>query len=121
MREDDPEQEKARKLMAKMMLPEIKLLNLDEEENRDKESMQVVMKKYSKLWKNLYYKYSNSGFSSKKVTNFDSMNERSSTISLAEVTKLLKEHNFFPNMINKDELQTLFKLVNAKLFNNKDI
>jgi hypothetical protein len=49
VREDDLEQEKAKKLMAKMMLPEIKLLNLDEEENRDKESMLVLMKKYSNL------------------------------------------------------------------------
>lgn len=32
------------------------------------------------------------------------MNERSQTISLAEVTKLLKEHNAFPNLINKEEL-----------------
>jgi hypothetical protein len=104
VREDDLEQEKAKKLMAKMMLPEIKLLNLDEEENRDKESMLVLMKKYSKLWRNLYYKYSNSGFSSKKVTNFDQMNERSQTISIAEMTKLLKEHNAFPNLITKEEL-----------------
>ncbi len=54
-----------------MMMPEIKLLNLDEEENRDKDSMLAIMKKYAKLWKNLYYKYSNSGFSSKNVSNFD--------------------------------------------------
>jgi hypothetical protein len=65
------DQEKAKKLMSKMMIPEIKLLNLDEEENRDKEGMLLIMKKYSKLWKNLYYKYSNSGFSSKNISNFD--------------------------------------------------
>jgi hypothetical protein len=57
--------------MAKMMLPEIKLLNLEEEENRDKDGMLAIMKKYAKLWKNLYYKYSNSGFSSKNISNFD--------------------------------------------------
>ena len=49
------------------------------------------------------------------------MNNRSHNISMAEVTKLLKDHNAFPNLINKDELSTLFRLVNAKLFNNKDI
>lgn len=57
--------------MSKMMIPDIKLLNLDEEEIRDKEGMLLIMKKYAKLWKNLYYKYANSGFSSKKISNFD--------------------------------------------------
>lgn len=60
-----------KKLMSKMVKPEIVLLNLDEEENRDKEAMIIMMKKYAKLWKNLYYKYSNSGYSSMKVNSFD--------------------------------------------------
>jgi len=90
--------------MAKMMIPEVKLLDLEEEENRDKEAMNLIMKKYVKLWKNLYYKYSNSGFSSKPVSNFDQMNEKNQTINLAEMTKLLKDHNAFPNLINKEEL-----------------
>ena len=113
--------EKLRKAMSKMMAPEIKLLNLDEEEDRDKEAMLLIMKKYAKLWKNLYYKYSNSGFSSKNVKTFDQLNERSQTISLGELTKLLKDHNTFPNLINKDELQTLFRLVNMKLFGRLDL
>jgi len=103
------------------MAPEIKLLNLDEEEDRDREAMLLVMKKYAKLWKNLYYKYSNSGFSSKNIKTFDQLNERSQTISLGELTKLLKDHNTFPNLINKDELQTLFRLVNMKLFGRLDL
>jgi hypothetical protein len=63
--EGTEESEKMKKLMSKMVKPEIKLLNLDEEENRDKEAMIIMMRKYGKIWKNLYYKYSNSGFSSK--------------------------------------------------------
>lgn len=46
------------------------------------------------------------------------MNERSQTISIAEMTKLLKDHNSFPSLISKDELSALFRLVNAKLFNS---
>lgn len=52
-------------------------MNLEEEEDRDREAMNLMMKRYSKLWRNLYYKYSNSGFNSKNVTNFDQYNERS--------------------------------------------
>jgi hypothetical protein len=47
------------------MIPEIKLIDLDEEEERDKEAIIEYFKKYAKLWKNLYYKYANSGYSSK--------------------------------------------------------
>lgn len=81
----------------------------------------MMMKKYAKLWKNLYYKYSNSGFNSKNVSNFDQYNERSQTISLGEMTKLLRDHNTFPNLLRKDELQSLFRLVNQKLFKRLDL
>lgn len=53
------------------MIPQIKLMDLDEEEERDKEAVLMFMKKYAKLWRNLYYKYCNSGFSSKQISNFD--------------------------------------------------
>lgn len=103
------------------MIPDIKLLNLDEEEDRDKEAMNLMMKKYGKLWKNLYYKYSNSGYNNKNVSNFDQYNEKSQTISLGEMTKMLKDHNTFPNLINKDELQALFRMVNSKLFKVQEL
>ena len=65
---EDP---KTKKLINRTNLPEIKLLIVEEEEDRDKEAMNLLMKKYNKLWKNLYYKYSNSGFNPKNVANFD--------------------------------------------------
>ena len=102
--DQDGTEQDSKKKVERGSLPEIKLLNLDEEEDRDREAMTLIMKKYSKLWKNLYYKYSNSGFNSKNVANFDQYNEKSQTISLGEMTKLLKDHNVFPNLINKDEL-----------------
>lgn len=83
--------------------------------------MQLAMKKYAKVWKNLYYKYSNSGFNPKNVSNFDQYNEKSQTISLGEMTKLLKDHNTFPNLISKEELQTLFRLVNTKILKKQDL
>jgi hypothetical protein len=49
---------------------------LDEEEDRDREAVQSFMKKYAKLWKNLYYKYANSGFSAKQIYNFDQLNDK---------------------------------------------
>lgn len=101
--------------MGKLASQEIKLLNLEEEEDREREAVNLIMKKYGKLWKNLYYKYSNSGFNSKNVANFDQYSEKSQTISLGEATRLLKDHNTFPGLIDKEELQSLFKLVNMSL------
>lgn len=103
------------------MIPQIKLINLDEEEERDREAVQMLMKKYAKLWRNLYYKYCNSGFSSKQISNFDQLNEKSQTINSAEMTKLLKDHGTFPNLINKSELQQLFRQINSKLFQRGDL
>lgn len=66
------ESDKLKKLTEqKLLIPQIKLIDLEEEEERDRESVTMFMKKYQKLWKNLYYKYSNSGFSSKQISNFD--------------------------------------------------
>lgn len=57
-------------------MPQIKLIDLDEEEERDKEAVLLFVKKYAKLWKNLFYKYANSGYNSKQVSNFDQLNEK---------------------------------------------
>ncbi len=61
----------------KQLKNDIELLNLDMEEIRDQESIKSVMKKYSKLWKNLFHKYSNTGFSNKgSSANFDQLGQR---------------------------------------------
>jgi len=41
-------------------LPEIELFDLESEEDRDQHAIKIFLKKYSKLWKMLYYKYGNS-------------------------------------------------------------
>lgn len=40
-------------------LPPIELIELEEEENRDVQAVQIFMKKYSKLWRFLFKKYAN--------------------------------------------------------------
>jgi hypothetical protein len=79
------------------------------------------MKKYSKLWKNLFYKYANSCFSSKQIRNFDQLGEKLNTINVAEITKLLKDHGTYPTLISKEEIQHLFRLINTKLFSKSDL
>lgn len=79
-----------------MMIPQISLFDLDEEEDRDKEAVEMFMKKYAKLWKNLYYKYGNSGFSSKPISSFDQLGEKFQLINLPEIIKMLKDYGTFP-------------------------
>ena len=35
------------------------------------------------------------------------------------MTKLLKDHNCMPQLISKEEVTSLFKLINTKLIENK--
>ncbi len=107
-----------KQLDRKMHLPVIRLLDLEEEEERDKETINEFMKKYAKLWRNLFYKYANSGYSSKQINNFTQLEEKLSTLNTAEATKMLKDHNAFPNLINKDELHQLIRLINTRVFNH---
>ncbi len=52
----------------------------------------LYVKKYQKLWKFLFGKYSNSGYSIKDVSNFDKIKDKAQTINLAEVQKFLNDH-----------------------------
>ena len=94
---------------------------MNEEEERDKEAVNYFMKKYAKIWRNLFHKYANSCFSSKQISNFDQLNDKLKTINTAEMTKLLKDHGVFPGLLNKEELQALFRLINTKVSNRNDL
>jgi hypothetical protein len=65
------------------------------------------MKKYSKLWRTIFSKYANIGF---KVIplhergSFEGLTKSNESITLAEVTKLVKDHNLFPSLLCKDDL-----------------
>jgi hypothetical protein len=72
------------------------------------------MKRYHKLWRNLFSKYANTGFTTKVVSNFDQINEKTHTINYVETSKLLKDHGFMPIYLTKEELNVFFRLLNLK-------
>jgi hypothetical protein len=78
----------------------ITLMDLNEgEEDRDTRPINEVLRKYTRLWKNLFSKYQNSGFSHlKKITakSFESLQSQAPCISLAEMTRMLKDHDTLP-------------------------
>lgn len=102
-------------------LPEIELFDFEEEEQREVVAIKLFMKKYAKLWKFYFNKYANIGFSAKEIRDFDMLNDKHNTINLAELLKLLKDHDFDKRYITKEELAAIIRLVNFKITKKSDL
>jgi hypothetical protein len=113
--------DKFKKNETKSGLPEIELFDFEEEEQRDVDAIKIFMKKYSKLWKFYYGKYANIGFSGKHIRNFDQLGDKHNTINLAEILKMLKDHDFDKNYMTKEELAAIIRLVNFKKIFKSDL
>lgn len=96
----------------KKILPEIQLIDFSCEEEREKEAVFLYVKKYRKLFRYLFTKYANSCYSS-KAGAFDALKEKAEIITLGEITKLFKDHSVSSAMLNREELATFIRLVNA--------
>ena len=59
------------------------------------------MKKYQKLWKFLFNKYANSGYSVKDISSFDKIKMKSKTINVGEILKFLNDHRLGSKVIDK--------------------
>jgi len=101
----------------------IMLVDLREEEDRDREILNQYMKKYAKIWKFMFQRYANQAYSSKGKKDFDAIGKKICQINLAEVTKMLKEHNTYPFLIKKDEIAALIRMINiaSNASNSNDI
>ena len=80
------------------------MVDLTEEEDRDQEMITYAMKKYAKTFKFLFSRYANQGYSTKGKLDFDDMSKKNSQINVAEITKLLRDHDTFPKLISKQEI-----------------
>lgn len=118
---DEGEVEKFKLQEKKHGLPEIELFDFEEEEQRDVDAIKIFMKKYAKLWKFYFNKYANMCFSAKSIKNFDQLNDKHNTINLAELLKLLKDHDFDKRYITKEELAAIIRLVNFKKIKKSDL
>jgi len=93
---------------------QIQLIDITEEEDRDQEIIISFMKRYAKIWKFLFGRYANQCYSTKGRLDFDDMGRKTSQINLAEVTKLLRDHDTYPKLVSKDELSSLMRLINMQ-------
>jgi len=102
-------------------IPPIDLIDLEDEEARDAEAIKIFMKKYSKLWRFMFKKYANIGFSAKPIRNFDMYQEKADTVNMAELSKFLKDHGFSKQHLTKEELTALIRLINLKKIKSFDL
>ena len=88
-------------------------IKLDEEEDRDRDTVLEYMRKYQKLWRNIFAKYQNTGHKAQALQRL-TFDPKSQTLTYAEITKLLKDHGTYPQLINKEELSQMIRLINQK-------
>ena len=91
---------------------------MEDEEDPERDAFNLLMKKYSKMWRLIFNKYVNAGFKIKTLqerNSFEGLKQQQELISLAEVTKMMKDYNLYPQMISKDDLFSLMRLVNMKM------
>jgi hypothetical protein len=79
------------------------------------------MKKNTKLWKYLFNKYANSGFTNKGASNFDQLTEKAQIIHAGEISKMLKDHNVGKEMITKEQLTALMRTINGRIIKRRDL
>lgn len=89
------------------------------EEDREKDSVRLVLQKYTTLFRFLFDKYTATSDLFKK------QNPRARTLSekvmtIAELMKMYREHNMDHSMLNKHEFQLLISQINERLLKPYD-
>ena len=87
----DGERERELQTEKKHGLIVFDLVDLALEEDRDRLMVDILVRKYNKAMRFLFYRYSNTCFSTKEVNSFDKMNLKKELINLAEIKKMLNE------------------------------
>lgn len=100
-----------RRFQENLKAPEIELIDYDAEEQRDVDAIKIVTKKFSKLFKYLFDKYANSGYSVKAFRNFEDLNKKLQTITSAELIKMLREHHVTNRIISKTKVTDVIRKI----------
>lgn len=68
----------------------------------------------------LFHKYANT-LRNNVDQNFEFKDHKSKLMTLAETFKFTKEHNIYPELLTKDEIQSLIRLINLKKKKTEDL
>ena len=110
-----------KKLTLPLLENDAKLQTIDDEEERDIEALKLFIDQHKRVFRYLFSKYANSGFSVKPKGSFEELRHKLDTISLAEAIKMLKDHNITSNQISQVEIASLFRQVNFKILHESNV
>jgi len=90
---------------------EVNIFDYEAEEERDVNAVKMTSKKYTKLFKYLFSKYANSGYSVQAFSNFEELNKKLQTITIAEIMKMLRDHHVTNRIIGKSKVSEIVRRV----------
>lgn len=102
-------------------MPDVQLRELEYEEEKDFQSIKIFIEKHKKTFRYLFNKYANSGYSPRKIAQLDILKEKNESINMAELLRMLKDHNVTLRMISHSELAALLRLLNQKIIQRCDL
>lgn len=118
---DEGERLPAAKLKLRKFMPSMQLLDINsEEEERDRVQINLWLNKYNKLFKSLFNRYVNT-VRANTEQNFDFKDQKAKSMNMGEILKFAKEHNIYPELLSKEEIQSLVRLLNLKQKKTEDI
>ncbi|OMJ86867.1 hypothetical protein SteCoe_11498 [Stentor coeruleus] len=96
---------------------EIQLREFTQAEADQLEAVNMMILKFSRVFKVLFNKYSGTGFVRKaqNKSEFDLHADRKFKIFDGEYIKIMKDHNVIPSLLSKTELQTVMRTYNHKI------
>lgn len=99
---------------------EVELIQIEDEEERDKQSVELALKKYSKPLRFLFSKYCFSTGAHNKNTLFNEIESEYQTCTLADIWKMCREYEL-SDSVTKEQVQSIVKKINLKVSNKAEI
>ena len=97
--------------------PEISIREFTEQEKEEQMQVSLVLKRYLRLFKVLFERYSGSGFARKHntTTEIDWLVERKKRLFDTELIGILVDHKAIPKLLTKEETRELMKAYCSKI------
>jgi hypothetical protein len=94
-----------------------------EAEAQDEEMVNLILRKYSRLFKTLFSKYTGTGYVSKNhsKSTIDWLAERKEKISESEYIKLLRDHTIIDTFITKEQVRGIMKSYCLKVLKQSEL
>lgn len=109
---------------SKFLTPSALTLRLFDQEDKDEvDSVNVVTKRYSRLFKAMFQKYAGTGFARSQTikTEIAWVAERKDRMADTEFLKCLKDYGVVPKLISKEEVAEIIRLYNQQIANSSEL